>query len=72
MKEQNIQLTEHFTLAEMTRTSVKGVDNTPTAEAVENLKRVCRWLVLRTVSKLTAEMPCDMRPYTHAATSLVS
>lgn len=44
MKEQNMKLTPHFSLAEMTRTSVKGVDNTPTAEAVENLKRVCRWL----------------------------
>ena len=39
-----MKLTPHFSLAEMTRTSVKGVDNTPTAEAVENLKRVCRWL----------------------------
>ena len=38
-------LSEHFTLAEMTRTSVKGVDNTPTEEAVGNLTRLCReWL----------------------------
>jgi hypothetical protein len=39
-----MKLTEHFTLEEMTRTSVKGADNRPTEEAVANLKRVCRWL----------------------------
>lgn len=39
-----MKLTEHFTLEEMTRTSVKGEDNRPTEEAVANLRRVCRWL----------------------------
>ena len=44
MEEQNMKLTPHFSLAEMTRTSVKGVDNTPTVGVVSNLIRVCRWL----------------------------
>lgn len=39
-----MRLTEHFTLEEMTRTKVKGVDNTPDAGVIDNLKRVCRWL----------------------------
>ncbi len=39
-----MKLTEHFTLEEMTKTSVKGVDNTPNGEQIENLKRLCRWL----------------------------
>jgi hypothetical protein len=37
------QLTEHFTLEEMTKTKSKA-DNTPSAEQVKNLKRVCWWL----------------------------
>lgn len=37
-------MTRHFTLEEMTRTSVKGVENKPTEEQTENLRRVCRWL----------------------------
>lgn len=39
-----MKLTEHFTLEEMTKTSVKDVDNTPNGEQIENLKRLCRWL----------------------------
>ncbi|MGX8695446.1 MAG: D-Ala-D-Ala carboxypeptidase family metallohydrolase [Prevotella sp.] len=39
-----MKLTEHFTLEEMTRTSVRDVDNRPTQEAIDNLKRVCGWL----------------------------
>ncbi len=39
-----MKLTEHFTLEEMAKTNVRGVDNTPTGEVLENLKRVCRWL----------------------------
>jgi len=39
-----MKLTEHFTLEEMTRTKVKGIDNTPDGKAVDNLKRLCRWL----------------------------
>ena len=41
---QHTRLTPHFTLAEMTRTSVRGADNTPSEEAVENLRRLCGWL----------------------------
>ena len=39
-----MNLSKHFTLAELTRTSVKGVSNNPTSEVISNLKRVCRWL----------------------------
>jgi hypothetical protein len=39
-----MKLTEHFTLQEMTRTGVKGLDNTPCPEHIGNLKGVCRWL----------------------------
>ena len=42
--DRKMKLTEHFSLGEMTQTSVKNVDNTPTAEVVSNLTRVCRWL----------------------------
>ena len=38
------RLSEHFTLGEMTKTSVKGVDNTPNHAAVLNLKNLCVWL----------------------------
>jgi hypothetical protein len=37
-------LTKHFTLEEMTKTSVKGVLNKPDVMQVENLRRVCEWL----------------------------
>ena len=37
------RLTPHFTLGELTKTSVK-IDNVPNEEQVENLKRVCGWL----------------------------
>jgi len=39
-----MQLTEHFTLEELTRTSVKGLANVPAPEHMENLKGVCGWL----------------------------
>ena len=39
-----LQLTQHFSLNEMTKTSVKGVKNAPDAKAVANLHRVCEWL----------------------------
>ena len=39
-----MRLSDHFTLEELTRTRVKGVDNTPGSEAIDNLKRLCRWL----------------------------
>ena len=39
------RLSPHFTLGEMTKTSVKGVDNTPNHAAVLNLKNLCEnWL----------------------------
>ena len=39
------RLSPHFTLEELTKTSVKGVDNTPDHAAVLNLKRICQdWL----------------------------
>ena len=40
-----LRLTPHFTLGEMTKTSYKTKDgNIPSHVAIENLKRVCRWL----------------------------
>ena len=39
------KLSEHFTLAEMTKTSV-NLKNVPNEVQIENLKRVCRWLEL--------------------------
>ena len=39
------RLSEHFTLAEMCKTSVKTADgNIPSHVHIENLKRLCRWL----------------------------
>ena len=45
-----IKLSEHFTLGELTKTSVKTADgNIPSHVAIENLKRLCVWLeALRT------------------------
>lgn len=49
------RLSEHFTLAEMCKTSVKTADgNIPSHVHIENLKRVCEWLEhLREKSSLT-------------------
>ena len=42
---QEARLSEHFTLAEMCKTSAKTKDgNIPSHVAIENLKRVCGWL----------------------------
>ena len=38
-----VNLSEHFTLAELTKTSVK-IENVPNEEQVKNLKRLCGWL----------------------------
>lgn len=38
------KLTENFSLEEMTKTNVKGVNNAPDAKATANLYRVCGWL----------------------------
>ena len=40
-----MKLTEHFTLGEMIKTSVRTKDgNMPSLAQIENLKRVCSWL----------------------------
>ena len=40
-----VHLTPHFSLAELTATSVRTADgNIPSHVAIENLKRVCKWL----------------------------
>ena len=51
----NARLSEHFTLAEMCKTSAKTADgNIPSHVHIENLKRLCRWLErLREKSSLT-------------------
>ena len=38
-----MNLSEHMTLAELTKTNT-GIENVPNEAQVENLKRVCRWL----------------------------
>ena len=38
-----MNLSEHFTLAELTKTK-QHIENVPNEAQVENLKRVCRWL----------------------------
>ena len=43
MRNEEMRLSEHFTLAELTKTKT-GIENVPNEEQVENLKRVCRWL----------------------------
>ena len=41
----DVRLSEHFTLAEMTKTSVKTADgNIPSHVHIENLKRLTKWL----------------------------
>ena len=40
-----MHLSEHFTLGELCKTSVKTADgNIPSHVHIENLKRVCEWL----------------------------
>ena len=41
--EKLMKLSEHFSLAELTKTSVR-MENVPNEAQVENLKRLCRWL----------------------------
>ena len=41
--EKLMKLSEHFSLAELTKTSV-NIENVPSEAQVENLKRLCRWL----------------------------
>jgi len=41
--EKLMKLSEHMTLAELTKTNT-GMENVPNEAQVENLKRLCRWL----------------------------
>ena len=43
MKKEEINLSEHFTLGELTKTNT-GIENVPNEEQVNNLKRLCGWL----------------------------
>ena len=44
----SINLSEHFSLGEVTKSSHTEINNIPSHVAIENLKRVCTWLeVLR-------------------------
>ena len=43
MNNVSINLSEHFTLAELTKTNTK-IKNVPNEAQVENLKRLCGWL----------------------------
>ena len=40
----SVNLSEHFTLGEVTRSRHTEIDNIPSRVAIENLKRVCVWL----------------------------
>ena len=45
MRNEEMRLSEHFTLGELCKTSVKTADgNIPSHVHIENLKRLCRWL----------------------------
>ena len=43
MMNKETKLSEHMTLAELTKTNT-GIENVPNEAQVENLRRVCRWL----------------------------
>ena len=43
MMNNKMNLSEHFKLAELTKTKT-GIENVPNEEQVENLKRLCGWL----------------------------
>jgi uncharacterized protein YcbK (DUF882 family) len=43
MKNEKMELSQHFTLGELCKTRTR-LRNEPNKEQVENLKRVCRWL----------------------------
>ena len=43
MRNEEMRLSEHFTLRELTKTKT-GIENVPNEEQVNNLKRLCRWL----------------------------
>ena len=43
MRNEEMRLSEHFTLGEFCKTKT-GIENVPNEAQVENLKRLCRWL----------------------------
>ena len=43
MRNEEMRLSEHFTLGELCKTRT-GIENVPNEAQVENLKRLCRWL----------------------------
>ncbi len=43
MRNEEMRLSEHFTLGELTKTKT-GIDNVPNEEQVNNLRRLCQWL----------------------------
>ena len=43
MRNEEMRLSEHFTLGELCKTKT-GIENVPNEAQVENLKRLCRWL----------------------------
>ena len=43
MRNDEMRLSEHMTLAEFCKTKT-GIENVPNEEQVKNLKRLCRWL----------------------------
>ena len=43
MRNEEMKLSEHFSLAELTKTKT-GISNVPNEEQVNNLRRVCQWL----------------------------
>ena len=43
MRNEEMRLSEHFTLGELCKTKT-GIENVPNEAQVENLKRVCQWL----------------------------
>ena len=43
MSNEEMRLSEHFSLAELCKTKT-GIENVPNEAQVENLKRLCRWL----------------------------
>ena len=43
MRNDEMKLSEHFTLGELIKTKT-GIDNVPNEEQVNNLRRLCKWL----------------------------
>ena len=43
MRNEEMRLSQHFTLGELCKTKM-GIENEPNEAQVENLKRVCQWL----------------------------